>query len=355
MLTVRYALGDEAWHNDHNYANLTIDDPALIEPWNDLNYTELLLEMKLHKFHTTIAMHPANWQKSQPVVISIFRTNPNYYSLVQHGNNGDGYEFYKYTLSEDDESKDTELSVRPLVDQEADIVEGLSRMTEHRIQTGITFDRVMIFPWGISPEQTLVLLKKYNFLATVNTQDVPLDATRPSNWDYGMYLANMDYGNFPSLVRRPGGTYQPFKPMLQPFIFDLFIDKPALFYSHAYEGDLFDTGIDAFNPVADQLNQLADDVEWRSLGFIMKHLYLEKNNDDGSVDIKMFGNHLFVDNEGANDRTYHISKEEILNVPIRNMIVNGHNFPYQVEDGVLTLDVLLPANSLLEILITYGD
>ena len=32
MFTMRYALGDEVWHNDFNYANLTIDDPTLTEP-----------------------------------------------------------------------------------------------------------------------------------------------------------------------------------------------------------------------------------------------------------------------------------------------------------------------------------
>ena len=58
----------------------------------------------------------------------------------------------------------------------------------------------MVFPYGISPEQTLVLLKKYNYLATVNAQDIPLDTTRPPTWDYGMYQANMDYGGFPPLL-----------------------------------------------------------------------------------------------------------------------------------------------------------
>ena len=36
MLTMHYALGAEVWHNDHNYANLTIDGPALVEPYYQL-------------------------------------------------------------------------------------------------------------------------------------------------------------------------------------------------------------------------------------------------------------------------------------------------------------------------------
>ena len=351
MLTIRYALADEAWHNDHDYANLTIDDPALTEPWNGLSFTALLEEMKAHNFHTTIAMHPKTWTRSEPTVISLFRNNPDRYSLVQHGNNGDGYEFYKYKVSEDDEFEGQKLPARPLYEQEADIVEGLARMAQHQALTGIPCDRVMIFPWGISPEPTLVLLKKYNFLATVNAQDVPLEATRPSDWDYGMYQANMDYGNFPSLTRRHPGTYQPFRPNIQPFIFDLFVDKPALFYSHV--GELFKSGIDTFDLVADQINGLVGGVEWHSLGYIIRHLYLEKTNDDGSIEVKMYGNHLIVTNESSDEHVYHIRKEETLNVPISRLTVNGHEFPYRVEDGLLKLDVRVPAGSSMEIRIHY--
>jgi len=354
MFTVRYASGDEAWHNDHNYANLTIDDPTLTEPFYNLTFAALLREMKTHNFHTTIAFIPEYWDVSEPAVVSLFRANPERYSLVQHGNNQDGYEFYKYSVSEDDEYEGKKLPARPLADQEADIVEGLLRMAKHRIRTGIPYDRVMIFPWSISPEPTLVLLKKYNFLATINGQDVPLGATRSSDWDYGMYQANMDYGNFPTLWRRYIKTYEAFQPELQSFIFDLFVDKPALFYSHAHEGELFDAGIDAFNPIADQVNSLSGEVEWRSLGHIIKHLYLEKTNDDGSVDVKMYGNHLIITNESS-DKTYHIFKEETLNVPISLLTVNGHEFPHRVEKGFLTLDVRVPADSSIEILLHYGD
>ena len=354
MFTMRYVLGNEAWHNDHNYANLIIDDPALTEPWDNLSYAELLREMKMHNFHTTIAMSPRTWSMSEPAVVALFRADPDRYSLVQHGNNGDGYEFYKYSVAEDDEYQGMKLPARPFADQEADIVEGLARMAKHRSLTGIPDDRVMIFPWGISPEPTLVLLKKYNFLATINGQDVPLGATRPSDWDYGMYQANMDYGNFPMLTRRYIATYETFRPRLQSFILDLFVDKPALFFSHTYEGELFGTGrMDAFDPIADQVNAVSGGVEWRSLGHIIKHLYLEKTNDDGSVAVRMYGNHLIVTNESGEERTYHIAKEEALNVPISLLTVNGHEFPYRVEGGLLTLDMSVPADSTFEILIRY--
>jgi hypothetical protein len=226
-------------------------------------------------------------------------------------------------------------------------------MGMHRGLTGIPLDQVMIFPYGISPEPTLALLKKSNYLATVNAQEVPLDATRPLNWDYGMYPANMDYGNFATLTRRHPGEYGPFRPDLQPFIFDLFIGRAALFYSHT--GELFSTGVDSFDPVADDLNNLPVDVEWRSLGHILQHLYLQKDNDDGSVDVRMYTNVLILTNETDGEKTYHIFKAETLNVPIGQLTVNEHEFPYQVQSGWLTLDARLAAGVSAEIAIRYGD
>jgi hypothetical protein len=357
MFTMRYASGHESWHNDHNYANLTIDDPALTEPWRNLSYTELLRQMKTHNFHTTIAFVPINWNKSERTVVDLFRENPDHYSLVQHGNNHDGYEFYKYQVSEDEEYEGQRLTARPLADQEMDIVEGLARMATHEELTGVPHGRIMIFPWGIAPEPTLVLLKRHNYLATVNDIEVPLGMTRPPDWDYGMYQASMNFGNFPSVSRWCYRSYENFRPQLQYFAFDLFVDKPLLLCTHAGEGYDFGTGrMDAFNPIADQVNAIAGYVEWRSLEYIIKHLYLEKTNDDGSVDVKMYGNHLIVSNESTDAKTYHVAKEETLNVPIALLTVNGHEFPYHVEDGLLTLDILVPAVSSPEIIIQYaGD
>jgi hypothetical protein len=102
MFAIRYALQDEAWHQHRNLVNFTIDDPPL---WVDnpnhpllkyLDYNQLLEEMETHNFHTTIAMPPHFWNTSEPEIVRLFLTYPNRFSLVQHGNNHDGFEFYRY-------------------------------------------------------------------------------------------------------------------------------------------------------------------------------------------------------------------------------------------------------------------
>lgn len=347
MVVTRYAFGDSAWHNNHLYANLLIDDPALTEPYDNVSFVALLHEMKTHDFHTTIGFIPARWRESQPEVVSLFRTHPDRLSIVQHGNNHDGYEFYKYSTSPDDK-----YPARPLVDQKADITEGLSRMVKHFVRTGIPRGRVMVFPWEISPAETFHVLKSLGFLGTINGQIVPLGAAWPPDPDFGMYPAVMDFETFPALLYRHPGTYNPFTADIQLVILDLFIGKPALF--HSFWNELFAEGVDSFNPVADQINALHGDVQWDSPEKILRHLYLERANDDGSVDVWMFCSELTVSNESNEDRMYHFSKEESLNVPISSLTANGQSLTYEVNHGFLNFDVTIPGDSAVEIILQYA-
>lgn len=354
MFSLRYALGDETWHRNMSYANLTIDDPTLTEPFYELSFNALLQEMETHNFHTTIAIRPVLWQKFDIEVVKLFERHPDRYSLVQHGNNHDGYEFYKYSLGKNDPKNNPELRARPLAEQESDIIEGWARLSEMRGALGIPIDQVMIFPYGISPEPTLGLLKKYNYLATVSQQNVPLDVTSSSSWDYGMYPVLLDYENFPIVTRRHPGAYLPFTPDLQSFLFDIFLGKPALFYSHA-DNEIFAEGISGFDMVADKVNKIRPAVEWRSLGYILTHLYLEKNNDDGSISVVMYTRQLFLANETNHEQVYHVTKQETLNTLSISLAVNGHPYPYYVQEQLLNLDIRIPPQTTVEINIQYQD
>ncbi|MEW5829407.1 MAG: hypothetical protein AB1846_10995, partial [Chloroflexota bacterium] len=301
------------------------------------------------------ALIPAYWELSAPHVIAMFVTNPDHFSLVQYGNNSDGYEFYYYDDAEIDRSIASILPARPYEEQEWDILEGMARMEMHRGQTLIPYDRVMVFPFGISPEPTLAYLKRTNYLATVTDDDIPLGAALPTAPDYGMYPAVMDYGNFPILTRRlPAGT-QAYQPYLLMSLMDLFIDRPALFYTYPFGEGLFPGEMDAFNPIADELNRLPGGVEWASLGDILRHLYLEKLNDDGSRDVRIYSREIILENNGTSPLAYHVTKSETLNVPIARLTVNGHEFPYQVRDGILSLDILIPAGQSAWIEIVYDN
>ena len=335
LMFVRFTAGDEAWHRDRDYANLTIDDPPLRALYVD--YAAILSQAIARNFHLTVAMPPVFYEDSDPEVVALFRDYPERLSLVQHGNNHDGYEFYKYEAAE----SDPHLS-RPIEEQEADIVEGRTRMEAHFQRTGIPYAPVMIFPFNISPAPTLAFLKQYNYQVTINSRDVPLDESRSRASSAHMYPAELSYNNFAVILR--------YKADAIPYPFDLFIDKPLFIYTHG----LFNDGPGAFNPYADAINGLYGEVEWRSLDEIVKRLYLEKTNDDGSIDVMFFGNNLIITNGSTTQRLYHVKREETLNVPIVSVMVDGAPVEYTLADNVLEVDLVIPAGESRELQIRYA-
>ena len=93
MMFVKYSAGDRGWHAPYHYANFTIDDPWLREPYGRLSYEGLLKEMEKHNFHTTIAFIPWNYDRSEASVVTLFREHPDRFSISIHGDNHDHGEF----------------------------------------------------------------------------------------------------------------------------------------------------------------------------------------------------------------------------------------------------------------------
>jgi PKD repeat protein len=340
MMFIRHSAGDEAWHNNHDFANLTIDDPSLTDPYGHLGFDELLTEMEAHNFHTTIAFIPKNYELSEPDVVNLFLDHPDRYSLVFHGNNHDN------GLPPPDNCPEFTPDI-PREAKEADLVEAKWRMQQHEIMTGIPCGMVMIFPCRLSGLETLELLKEHNFSVTVNIQSCPIGATASTGWDRNMYPASLDYSNFATVVRHH--SHQ------SPYLFNLFRDKPVFMYEHDWDFVDGPDNMNYFNPYADAINGAKGEVEWKSLGYIAQHLYLEKRNDDGSIDVKMYGNNVVIENETDNSQIYHVKREETLNVPIYGVTVDGIETGYSVADGILQIDLEIAANSAREILIIYGD
>ena len=188
MMFIKYSAGEQGWHALHHYANLTIDDPSLQEPYGFLDYKGLLVEMEKHNFHSTIAFIPWNYDRSDPEVVSLIRNHPERFSICIHGDNHDHKEFEDY-------------GSKPLDVQVAALRQSLARMDRFQALTGIPYDKVMIFPHSIAPEKTLEALKTYNYLATINSTNVPMDSVRPPGLLFAMRPVTLSFGGFPSIIR----------------------------------------------------------------------------------------------------------------------------------------------------------
>lgn len=332
VLFLHYVGNERVWHYSQHFANFTVDDAWLREPYGHMSYRALLSEMKAHNFHTTIAFVPWNFDRSQSAVVSLLQANKERFSICVHGNNHNGREFGPY-------------SSRSLAQQTNNVAQALARMERFNQLTGLDFDRVMVFPHLIAPEPTLAVLKRDNFLATVNSSNVP-EGEQPNVDLYSdLRPATTSFANFLS-VRRYSAEVPIAKAELA---LDAFLGNPIFFYAH--EG-FFAEGNGAFDRLADEVNQLQPDTQWRGLGDIARHLYLEKVRSDGNYDILALSRVIRLENKDSRDETFFIRKEEDFTLPFQ-IKVDGESYPYERRTKEVFVKIQVPAGATRQLSLIY--
>ena len=332
LLSIRMAAGDRGWHAPGYYANFTIDDPWLREPYGNVSYLKLLEEMKRHRFHTTIAFIPWNYDRSQTDVVALFREHPQQFSIAIHGNDHDQEEF-------------PSLESRPLQRQLGALQQAGARMQEFTRRTGIPYDRVLIFPHKIGPAQTVNGLKSLGLLATVNSNNVPAGALPPSDSLAPLSEVTLEYGNIPSISRTHAGLVSPSEIAMR-----LFLENPVLLYSHE---DFFRSGSGNFSPIAETVNKLQPETRWASLGEITRHLYRLRRRADGDLDVLALASEITLHNREAKPRAFHVRRVESFRPAIRSVQVDGKPIPFRREGGVLQFVVEASGASTAEVAIQY--
>jgi hypothetical protein len=334
MMFLRYAGGASAWHTSGDYANFTIDDLWLREPYGHVNYEKLLQESERHNFHTTIAFIPWNFDRNQPEMISLFQAHSDRFSISIHGNNHIHQEFGP-------------LDEHPLRSQMKDSMQGLARMEKLNLRTKLPYDAVMVFPHSISPSATFSALKGANYLATANSLSVPSDAATPPGLEFALRTSSLQFANFPSLRRYSAENEIP-EPQLA---IDAFLGNSMLFYAHE---SFFSNGIDAFDKTADVVNRIQPDIKWRSLGEIVRHLYLEKQRDDGNFDIRALSGTIQIENSHERDAVFFIEKDENFAFPLK-VFVDGQPFSAQHTGTQLRLELPIAAGMSRLIEVKYNN
>ncbi len=339
FMFVRAAAGDEAWHFPGHYANLTVDDAWLIEPYGRLSYAGLLAEMEKHNFHTTVAFIPWNFDRSRPDVVSIIRAHPERFSICLHGDDHDHAEFTSVPATEkfsEKEHREDTFKVR----------QALARMDEFSRLTGIPYDRVWIFPHMMGPEPVLGILKQNGLLATVNSETAPQGSASPTDPLFPFRNVTLSYANFPS-IRRFGaaGAFPSSFLAIQSFL-----GNPILLYVHQ---DFFASGIGAFDSYADRINKRSPNTVWTTLGEISRHAYLMRLRDDGQYDIHAYSSDILISNPDPQTRTFIVEKEESFHPALDSILVDGQPLPHKESRGLLTMEVVIPGRETRHIQITY--
>jgi hypothetical protein len=229
--------------NEVHYASIIIDDPLLRENYGFLNYRKLLSLMDKHNFHTTIAFIPLNFNRTDKKIAALFRERPDRFSLCVHGCDHSKGEFGKTDLKYLD--KKVKLAT--------------ARMVEHEKNTGIRFDRVMVFPQGIFSNEAMDALKKNHYLAAVNTEALPVNGPISSN--------------FPFFLR-----YTPENAIARAS------DPTFVVLHHGY----FKHGYERLADIVDGFNARSKNIKWDSVGNIIRNFVTTNKshlNDLRNVDL----------------------------------------------------------------------
>ena len=316
VLYIKWAFAETCWNAPETNACLVIDDPVLKSTHGFVDFQQLLSLMKRHNFSTNVAFIPWNWRRSAPEVVQLFRENPEHYSLSVHG--------CDHTRAEFGSSDRQRLYWKA---QQA-----LERMTQHESITGISHDRVMVFPQGIFSEAAMDVLRRTDLIASVNNDVVSADPhpraiTVSDVWD----IAVMRY-SFPLFTRR-----YPWEG-IENFAFDALLGKPAIaVIHHDYCSDHCARLVNFIQ----RLNALHRAPTWRNLGEVIRRSCREREVSPGTVEVEMYGTELRIENRSDEPKHFLIRRREREASAIQQICADAQEISWKPVNGHIELEIEL--------------
>lgn len=296
MMLVRQVYGEAAWRVPGTFANFIIDDPALRNGRLGLDYRRVLALAREHDFHVTIATIPRELELAEPEVVAMLREQARWLTACYHGSDHRGYEFYL------PEAKRMRYGARPLAAQKLALRRAAELALRFSERSGVTLDRVMVFPHGIGSPQVFGTLQSLGFLASCNSDDrYPLGAPVPADFDIGLRPSDLAWEGFPLMWRRglPDRS----------FPLDLFLGRPAITFGHT---KALGPDLQQFTDRADELHRIAgDDLRWCGLEEIAMHSYLQRRDPSSGWHVSMLSNEICLHNPDPRPRTYSVQRQHL--------------------------------------------
>jgi len=286
VLYVKWAFAEICWQAPDTCACLVIDDPPLRPRYGFLNFQHLLGLMERVNFCASIAFIPWNWNRSAQRTVRLFKENPKRFSISIHGCDHTGGEYGSHN--------------RDWLAWKS--TEALSRMTRHQSRTGLSHDRVMVFPQGVFSDAAMSVLKRTGFIGVVNTEALSVDAeVRPVTIADYWNVAVMNYSDFPIFTRRYPWAGE------ANFAFDILLGKPCIIVVH--HNDCHDDCRHVVEFI-DRLNRLNRHLRWTNLSDVIRRSVRQREVSPYVVEVEIFGSEARVENSSAQKKLFRFSKRE---------------------------------------------
>lgn len=294
---LREITEESSWERPPLMACLMIDDPNL--HWGSygfMNFERLLAQVKLAGAHVAFATIPLDAWAFNPKVVRLFRENPEYFSLVYHGNDHTKWELAQNL------PLDTWLGV---------IAQCMTRMTRLENKTGLPVSRVMVPPHEGNSDAALLALSTLGFEgACISMGSLYRGKARQFRPAFGLDMAEWMSGELPVLHR-----FSLSSPCCQgDIVISAFLNYPIIPVGHhdtfAKGGELIDSAV--------ALIKSFGNVQWGGPSMILSRNYLTRR-------------------EGSSFWLKPYSRRVQLTVP-QNVTRISVIFPENISEGV-TLDI----------------
>ena len=327
VMYARWAFG--AGYSNEIGASLIVDDPPLKPRYGFLKYQEALRLMDQHNFATTVAFIPWNWRRTDAATVQLFHQRPDRLSLCVHGCDHTAKEFGERSME--------------VLNKRINVASHRMRLLAKR--THLRPDGVMLFPQGVFSESAARALKLNGFVASANTEVVPVDREENKTTVGDLFRqAIMKYASFPMFTRRY------LSHGVENFAFDGLLGKSCLIAAHH---DDFAGDARILLHVIAKLNSLNWRLRWGSLGDAISRSFSLCDGSDSRW-VEMYGAKLVYKNSpGALHGTI-FRKEESDWESVKAVTVNGLPVDYLHHGGYLRFEAMIPPNESAEVRIIYS-
>lgn len=330
VMYTRWAFAESCWRPPETCACLVIDDPLLRPRYGFLNFQRLLELMERVDFSTSIAFIPWNWKRSARRTVRLFKDNPRRFSLSIHGCDHTGGEYGSHDRDR-------------LVWKSR---QALERMLGHQSHTGLTHDRVMVFPQGVFSAAAMDALKHAGFIGVVNSEVVsaepsPHALTIADYWD----LAVMNYSEFPIFTRRYPAAG------VENFAFDILLGKPCIIVVH--HNDCHDECRHLVQFI-ERLNRLNVRLRWTSLAEVVRRGFRQREVAPGVNEIEIYGSEVRVENPSSRRQLFRFHKRESNPESIAEIRAGMRTIDWKAGEGRLEFEIELAPGEDSTVVIAYS-
>ena len=314
IIFLRFAFGDQCWHNPSPGAGIVIDDPLLRKSYGFIKFPQLLASARRHKYHITLAFIPWNHWRSRAKHVQMFLNYSDCFNICAHGCDHTDNEF---------RSTDYEgLLSRSFVARQ--------RMERHRERTGLASQRLMVCPKEqYSLEAMSAFADSRQFVGLTCTACMPRNLPTPQIRGADLLLPAQDsfYG-FPVFKRHYWNG-------MAAFAMALFLGKPAILVEHH---EFFRNGSAGVEEFARRLADLRPDLKWRSLAETITRTHARRRVSKNKEEVRFFTDTFYLEHKLEQPTEFRLLRRLPETTRVERVRVGGREVPFTRAEGFLTFE-----------------